>query len=85
MVSNNFLSGPVVMILGSCVTLVLVGSGYLSLRRKQYYFYLINSTLGVTLIAILVVAIIFSFILHDNIEHDINKVNVKEQLSKESH
>ena len=81
MVSDNFLLAPIIMLITSSGAILLTVSGFVSLRQgKQYIINLVNAGLGVLLIICLGASVVLSFMLRDNIENDINKVNVDEEL-----
>ena len=83
MVSDNFLLAPVIMLITSSGAILLTVSGFVSLRqRKQYVINLVNAALGVLIIICLGTSVVLSFMLRDNIENDINKVNVDDELQK---
>jgi len=84
MVSNNFLLAPIIMLITSCGAILLTVSGFISLRQRQaqYIINLVNAGLGVLLIIALCASVALSFMLRDNIENDINKVNVDDELRK---
>ena len=84
MVSNNFLLAPIIMLITSCGAMLLTVSGFISLRQRQgqYIINLVNAGLGVLLIIALCASVALSFMLRDNIENDINKVNVDDELRK---
>ena len=84
LVSPNFLSAPIVMIITGVGAIFLTVSGFISLRTKQFSFNIVTSILGIIVLLCLIVSITFSFLLLSNIDNDINKVNVDEELRRAS-
>jgi len=82
MVSGNFLSGPIIMIITSAGALALVMSGFFSLHKTHYLLNFANALVSGVLTLLVVVSVVLSFMIRDNIEHNINKVNVDEELGK---
>ena len=53
-----------------------------SLHKTHYLLNFANALFSGVLAVLLVVSVVLSFKIRDNIEHDINKVNVDEELGK---
>ena len=53
-----------------------------SLHKTHYLLNFANALFSGLLALMLVVSVVLSFMIRDNIEHDINKVNVEEELGK---
>jgi len=85
MASGNFLASPVLMIMSSCFSIVLAIVGFVVVLKKQLNLYTALGCLGLVVFLLHLVAVIFSFLLRDNVDSDFNKVNVDAQLSKAAH
>ena len=53
-----------------------------SLHKTHYLLNFANALVSGVLTLLVVVSVVLSFMIRDNIEHDINKVNVDEELGK---
>ena len=53
-----------------------------ALGRRQYNLYYSLAIFGLFVTFLLVIAIVFSFLLKESIETDLNKVNVEAELRK---
>ena len=82
MASSNFLVSPVIMIMSSCFSIILAVSGFVVVLKKQQNLYTALGSLGLFVFLIHIIAVIFSFLLRDNVDSDFNKINVDAQLSK---
>jgi len=80
MASNNFLAGPVLMLLASTITIgfcVLCVSLVFNNKRNVY----LSFGVGAILVFVLqMAAVVLAFLLANNIKTDLNKVNVDEEL-----
>ena len=81
-VSNNFLLAPIIQIITATGSLFLVVSGFFSLKTKNFTNNFVTSILGIIVLIILISSITLTFLLLDNIDNDVNKVNVKAELRK---
>ncbi|XP_023332365.1 uncharacterized protein LOC111704370 isoform X2 [Eurytemora carolleeae] len=80
MASNNFRGGPILMIIASSCS---IGFSILSIAlifEKKRNLYAMFSVLGCIVFCIQLAALILAFILRNNIQTDLNKVNVERQL-----
>ena len=66
-VSNNFLSAPIIQLITGTLALCLVVSGFFSLKIRHLFYNLITSILGVIVLIILIISITLTFLLLDNI------------------
>jgi len=82
MASSNFLASPIMMIMSSCLSIILAVSGFILVLKKQFTLYIGLAGLGLLVLLLQIIAVIFSFLLIDNVDSDFNKVNVDAELRK---
>lgn len=80
MASQNFLAGPVLMVISSCLGVVLAVAGFALVFKRHFSLYM--ALAGCSLLAFLfqLVAVVLAFLLRDNIDSDFNKVDVEAEL-----
>ena len=64
------------------VILLPLTDSIFSLHKTHYLLNFANAMVSGLLALLVVVSVVLSFMIRDNIEHDINKVNVDEELGK---
>ena len=80
--SNNFIVTPILMILASGLSILLAIVSFIVLLKKQLKLYLTLACISMLVFFLQTIAVILSFIVIDNVDSDINKVNVAAELSK---
>jgi len=84
MASANFLVSPVLMTASSFLSLLFAVLGLILVLRKVHQLHMSLAALAGTVFLLHLLAVVFAFLLRENIEHDLNKVNVAAQLSTAS-
>jgi len=84
MASANFLVSPVLMTSSSFLALLLAVMGLVLVLRKVHHLHLSLAVVAGAVFLLHLLAVVFAFLLRENIEHDLNKVNVAAQLSTAS-
>lgn len=81
MASNNFLAGPVCMVLGCCLGILLAITGFFLVCKKHFNLYIGLAMFSLLAFTFQLVAVVFAFLLRDNIDSDFNKVNVEAEMA----
>merc|ERR1712179_186750 len=80
MASNNFLAGPIFMVLGCCLGILLATTGFFLVCKKHFSLYICLAMFSLVAFTFQLVAVVFAFLLRDNIHSDFNKVNVEAEM-----
>ena len=70
------------MIISSALSLLLAITGVIALLKKRTYLFLMLCVLSFIMFFLQIIAVIFSFLLVENVLTDLNKVNVDEQFGQ---
>ena len=80
MASQNFLAGPVLMVISSCLGVLLAVAGFALVFKRHFSLYMALAACSLLAFLFQLVALVLAFLLRNNIDSDFNKVDVEAEL-----
>jgi len=80
MASNNFLASPILMVIASSVSIGFAVLCVTLIFKKKEKVYMVFGGMSLVVFIIQLAAVILAFLLRNNIDNDLNKVNVDKEL-----
>ena len=82
MAADNFIISPILMIISSVLSLLLAITGVSVVLKKRTNLFAMLGVLSFIMFFLQIIAVVFSFLLVENVLTDLTKVNVEEQLGQ---